>query len=125
MIVAKVYLMRWRTEEYFKFKKQQFEPEDLRVLSLRSIRNLNLFATLATGYIGIINSEKEDTIFMLELKECPKRIFDIPKFIFYTLGYAIGRVLAGTRSGINGFLLKKEQSQQLTLAECFGIGAFG
>ena len=30
LIAAKVYLMRWRTGEYFKFKKQQFELEDLR-----------------------------------------------------------------------------------------------
>ena len=43
LIAAKVYLMRWRTGEYFKFKKQQFELEDLRVMSLQSIRNLNLF----------------------------------------------------------------------------------
>ena len=121
MIATKVYLMRWRIEEYFKFKKQQFELEDLRVMSLQSIRNLNLFATLATGYIAMITSEKEDTIFMLELKECSKRIFDVPKFIFYALGYAIERVLARTHAGIKGFLLKKEQSQQLTLAQYFSI----
>ena len=125
MIVTKIYLMRWRIEEYFKFKKQQFELEDLRVFSLQSIRNLNLFATLAAGYIGIMSSEKEETIFMLELKECSKRIFEIPKFIFYAIGYAIERVLAKTRSGIDGFLLKKKPSQQLTLVEYFGIGAFG
>lgn len=124
-IVAKIYLMRWRIEEYFKFKKQQFELEDLRVMSLQSIRNMNLFATLAAGYIGIMSSEKDSTVFMLELRECSKRIYNMPKFIFYALGYAIERVLAGTRSGIRGFLLKKEQSQQLTLTQCFGIEAFG
>lgn len=123
LITAKVYLMRWRIEEYFKFKKQQFKLEDLRVLSLQSIRNINLFATLATGYIGIMSSEKEGTVFMMELRECSKRIYDVPKFIYYALGYAIERVLAGTRSGIKSFFLKKEQSQQLTLAQCFGIGA--
>ncbi|MCI9080615.1 MAG: transposase, partial [Lachnospiraceae bacterium] len=47
LIVTKVYLMGWRTEKYFKFKKQQFKLEDLRVMSLNSIRNLDLFATLA------------------------------------------------------------------------------
>ena len=31
IIVTKVYLMRWRIEEYFRFKKQQFNFEDLRV----------------------------------------------------------------------------------------------
>ena len=92
-------------------------------MSLQSIRNLNLFATLVTGYIGIMSCKKDDTIFMLELKEFSKHIFDVPKFIFYGLGYAIERVLARTHSGIKGFLLKKEQSQQLKLAECFaGLG---
>ena len=124
MIAVKVYLMRWRIEEYFKFKKQQFRLEDLRVMSLQSIRNLNLFATLATGYIAVINAEKEDTIFMLELMECSKRIYDMPKFIFYALGYAIERVLSMTRSGITGFLFKKTQSQQLTLYDFFDYGCF-
>lgn len=86
-------------------------------MSLQSSRNLNLFVMLAAGYIGIMNAEKEDTIFMMELKECSKRIFGLPKFIFYALGYAIERVLAVTRSGIKGFILKKEQSQQLILVQ--------
>jgi hypothetical protein len=125
MIAAKVYLMRWRIEEYFKFKKQQFDLEDLRVMTLKSIRNLNLFASLSAGYIAIVSAEKEDTIFMLELHECAKRIYGIPKFIFYALGYAIERVLAKTRSGVKGFLVKKEQSQQLTLDDFLDYGCFG
>ena len=63
MIAAKTYLMRWSIEEYFKFRKQQFGLEDLRVMSLQSIRYLNLFATLVAGYIGLMSSEKDDTIF--------------------------------------------------------------
>lgn len=51
-------------------------------MSLQSIRNLNLFATLATGYIGILSSEKDNTVFLMELRECSKRIYDMPKFIF-------------------------------------------
>ena len=126
-IVAKVYLMRWRIEEYFKFKKQQFELEDLRVMSLKSIRSLNLFATLATGYIGLTSSVHKDSIFLRELKECSKRIYEIPQFIFYALGYAIERVLSMSRKSINGFLPKKVKSQQLNLFKHFkieDIGAF-
>ena len=80
---------------------------------------------LATGYIAIMNSEKDNTIFMLELRECSKRIYDLPKFIFYALGYAIKRVLAGTRSGIKRFILKKEGLQQLTLAQFIDIEVSG
>ena len=126
-IVAKVYLMRWRIEEYFKFKKQQFELEYLRVMSLQSIRNLNLLATLATGYIGLTSSVHKESVFLMELKECSKRIYKVPQFIFYALGYAIERVLSMSRKGINGFLPKKVRSQQLDLFKHFKIedtGAF-
>lgn len=47
--VVKVYLMRWRTEEFYRFKKQQFGFENLRVRSLNSIRNLDLLLTVAMG----------------------------------------------------------------------------
>lgn len=120
-IVTKVYLMRWRIEEYFKFKKQQFELEDLRVMSLQSIRNLNLLATIATGYIGLTSSAHSESIYLAELKECSKRIYGVPKFVFYALGYAIERVLSMSRKGINGFLTKKAKSQQLNLFEHFKI----
>lgn len=112
LTVAKIYLMRWRIEEYFKFKKQQFELEDFRVMSLQSIRNLNFFATLATGYLGFMVSEKDGSIFMLNLQECSKRIYGMPNFIFYALGYAIKKVLSMTRSGINSYISLTEKSQK-------------
>jgi len=121
--VAKVYLMRWRIEEYFKFKKQQFDFEDIRVWSLTSIRNFNLIVTITTGYIGIISSGKADTIFIMELKECSKRIYDIPKFIFYALGYAIESILVKTKTGIENFIPKKVITQQMDIFKFFKIDA--
>lgn len=124
-IVTKVYLMRWRIEEYFKFKKQQFELEDLRVMSLQSIRNLNMLATLAAGYIGLTSAVHKDSVFLMELKECSKRIYDIPKFVFYALGYAMERVLSMSRTGINTFIPTKVKSQQLNLFKHFKIEGCG
>lgn len=120
-IITKVYLLRWRIEEYFRFKKQQFELEDLRVMSLQSIRNLNLFATLAVGYIGLTTEIHKDSIFLTEIKECSKRIYEIPQFVFYAIGYALERVLSMTRSGISSYLPPKIRSQQITLFEYFKI----
>ena len=111
--------MRWRIEEYFRFKKQQFALEDLRVMSLQSIRNLNLFAMLAAGYIGLTSSVHEESIFLMELKECSKRIYEMPKFILYALGYAMERVLSMSRCGISSFMPPKVKSQQITLFEYF------
>ena len=120
-IITKVYLLRWRIEEYFRFKKQQFELEDLRVMSLPSIRNLNLFAMLAVGYISLTTAIHKDSIFLAELKECSKRIYEMPQFIFYAIGYALERILSMSRSGISGFLPPKVRSQQITLFEYFKI----
>ena len=103
-IITKVYLLRWRIEEYFRFKKQQFGLEDLRVMSLQSIRNLNLLAMLAVGYISLTASVHKDSIFLAEIKECSKRIYRMPQFVYYAIGYALERVLSMSRSGISSFL---------------------
>ena len=107
IIVTKVYLMRWRIEEYFRFKKQQFNFEDLRVMSLNSIRNLNFFATLAVGYLGIFYSGNNGSLFMDRVFECSKRIYKIPKFVFYAMGYAFERIFSKTSSGIMNYFRKQ------------------
>ena len=124
-IVTKVYLSRWRIEEYFRFKKQQFELEDLRVMSLQSIRNMNLLATLAVGYISLVSTAHRDSIFLTELKECSRRIYEVPKFIFYALGYAMERALSMSRTGINTHLPQKVKSQQINLFDYFKIADSG
>lgn len=124
-IITKVYLLRWRIEEYFRFKKQQFELEDLRVMSLQSIRNLNLLAMLAVGYVSLTTTIHKDSIFLAELKECSKRIYEVPQFALYAIGYAMERVLSMSRSGISGFLPPKVRSQQITLFEYFKIADCG
>ena len=90
-------------------------------MSLQSIRNLNLLAMLAVGYISLTTAVHEESIFLAELKECSKRIYEMPQFIFYAIGYAMERVLSMSRSGINRFLPPKVRSQQITLFEYFKI----
>ena len=67
--IVKVYLMRWRIEEYFRFKKQQYALEDFRVRSLRSIRTLHRIVTLLAGLIGILSDQREESVFVTELIE--------------------------------------------------------
>lgn len=124
-IVTEVYLLRWRIEEYFRFKKQQFELEALRVLSLQSIRSLNLLTMIAVGYIGLTSCVHGESIFLMELKECFKRIYEVPPFIFYALGYAIERILSMGRKGISSFFPNKVKSQQLNLFAHFKIADTG
>ena len=69
--VCKVYLMRWRIEEYFKFKKQSFGFENLRVQSLKSIRNLDLLLTIAIGYVAEISVNRK-------IPDCVRKLLGFP-----------------------------------------------
>lgn len=120
--VVKVYLMRWRIEEFYKFKKQQFNFEDLRVRSLNSIRNLDLFLTIAIGHLGIMSEKAEQKRFVLELIELSKRIYDIPKFIYYAIADGIFALLNKCKKGIDVFLKKPPKSMQLSLFKDEGFG---
>ena len=55
--IARCYLDRWKIEEYFKFKKQEYNFENFRVRTLKSINNLNKMLTYAIGLVAML-SEK-------------------------------------------------------------------
>ncbi len=102
-------------EEYFKFKKQQFELEDLRVMSLQSIHSLNMFATLATSYIGLTSSAHKDSVLLMELKECSKQIYGIPKFVFCALSYTMEHISSMSKIGISAFIPTKIKSSRRSI----------
>ena len=65
--------------------KQQFGFENLRVRSLKSIRNLDLMLTVAVGYIGFISEKRDERIAVMKLIERSKRIYGVNKFAFLPL----------------------------------------
>ena len=121
--VTKVYLLRWRIEEFYGFKKQQFSFEDFRVRSLNSIRNLDLLLTIAIGYIGMISERVEDKRVSLELIHVSKRIYGVPRFKFYAIADGIFEIFSKCKKGISYLLRKQLWDGQLSLfpAPVFGI----
>jgi hypothetical protein len=115
LTITKVYLMRWRIEEYYAFKKQQFKLEDLRVRSLNSIRNLDLFLSIAIGYIGFMSAKGEDCRAFMELIEISKRIFKAPRFFFYAIADGMFAVFARAKPGFSHLLRRMPKDPQLSL----------
>lgn len=115
LVITKVYLLRWRIEEYYKFKKQQFGFEDLRVRSLSSIRALDLLLTIAIGYISLIASKGENRIMKIELVEISKRVNKKTQFLLYAIADGIFNILRSTRSGIAYFFVKDNKPLQLSM----------
>jgi hypothetical protein len=120
--IAKVYLMRWRIEEFYGFKKQQFDFEDFRVRPLNSIRNLDLLLTIAIGYIGMMSEKVEERRMVMELISISKRIYDTPKFLFYALADGIFAVFAKCKQGVSDLLRKKLKDTQMSLLPAVGFG---
>ena len=119
--VTKVYLLRWRIEEFHGFKKQQFDFEDFRVRSLNSIRNLDLLLTIAIGYIGMMSERAEEKRAVMELIHISKRIFKVPRFKFYAIADGIFAVFARCKQGIFDMLRKKSKNPQLSFLKDVGF----
>lgn len=120
--IVKVYLKRWKIEEYFRFKKQQFDFEDIRVRSLTSIKAMNLLLSIAIGFITMLSENKEGSLLVSGILKVAKRIYDIPKFDYYALSDGIYAMLQKTGAGIKSFIkqrFKNNQTQQLTMAGVF------
>lgn len=116
--VCKVYLMRWRIEEYFKFKKQSFDFENLRVQSLKSIRNLDLLLMIAIGYVAEVSGMAENIRMRAEIIEVSKRLFGAPDFIYYSVSDGIYEVLKTVRTGLCRFFAIPEYNGQLCFFSC-------
>lgn len=122
--VVKVYLMRWRIEEFYRFKKKQFEFEDLRVRSLKSIRNLDMLLTITIGYIGHISEKSDERKMAMELIEYSNRIYGANKFVYYAIADGIVVLLSKCKQGITDMLKKKPKSMQLSFLPDIGFNCF-
>jgi hypothetical protein len=121
--ITKVYLMRWRIEEYYRFKKQQFGFEDFRVQSLNSIRTLNVLLTILIGLLAIFSEKQDENIFITSIIKSSKRIYSKSKFIYYAIGDGIFSILKKSKEGIGAFMPpgKKTISQQVDIFKYFKI----
>lgn len=113
--ITKVYLMRWRIEEYYKFKKQGFGFEKFLVRSLQSIRNLDLLLSIAIGYIGILSERIKDSVMVMEIITVSKRLYGLSKFTFYAISDGLAEVFSKTYTGIGIFFRTPPRSNQLCL----------
>ncbi|SDF60976.1 Transposase DDE domain-containing protein, partial [Halanaerobium congolense] len=117
-VILRVYIKRWKVEEYFRFKKQQFDLENIRVRSLNSIRTMDLILTILIGFIAMLSEKRNTTKLSLWISKLAKRIYDIPNFDYYAIADGIFEILKKSCTGIKSFLnsnIKFKRSQQPNL----------
>jgi len=101
--ITKMYLLRWRVEENFRFKKIDFGIEDFRVRSLKAIRALHCMVSILTGFIALLSEQRDDFPLPAQLVAASKRIFAFTLqqfqrcFLLYAIADGIAYLLRCTR----------------------------
>ena len=65
--VVRLYLSRWRIEEHFRGKKQEYDFENMRVRTLKSMNNLNKLLTIHLGHIAILADKMEKKLLSIKI----------------------------------------------------------
>jgi hypothetical protein len=105
--IAKMYLLRWKIEEHFRFKKQQYSFEDFRVRSLNAIRTLHQLVTILTGYLALLTQEPDSVITCI-LREIAKPVPRHKKrraktLLHYELAAGFARLLRKTIANLKAY----------------------
>ena len=98
--VARLYFSRWRIEEYFKFKKQEYNFENFRVRSLKSINNLNLLLTYTIGFIALMCEKLGENMIAQEIIKESKSLKDKVYLWFYQMARGMYNILKKSKVGI-------------------------
>ena len=109
-IVNKVYIRRWKIEEYFRFKKQQFGFEKELVRSLNSIRTLNVILTIVIGFIGVFSDNQKQIQYLavFEASESLRKNEEIV-LVFYAVERGLKKIF---QYNFNGIKNKKEKGRK-------------
>ena len=116
--IARCYINRWRIEEYFKFKKQEYNWENFRVRSLKSINNLNMLLTYTIGLVGLLSEKINKREFVNKIIKESKSLKEQVCLWFYQIARGIYNILKMAKTGIKEWQKirkTKEYNGQLSL----------
>ena len=72
--VVRLYFYRWRVEEYFRSKKQEYDFENMRVRTLKAMNNLNLMLMLHMGHMAMLIEDMDKKLLTIKILEASKSL---------------------------------------------------
>jgi hypothetical protein len=116
--IVEIYLTRWKCDECYRYIKQSYNLEDVRVRSYTSIRNVTVIvhaiAYFTSIYMGMNLKLK---IMVQKIFILSKRFFGIPTFFNYAMSDGIFELLKKSTTGIEIMFVGKTgiRSDQIQL----------
>ena len=116
MRVLEIYLTRWKCEESYRFIKQAYNLEDVRVLSYTGLRNIVVLVQAVFYFVSVeLGKKLKLNILLKKIFEKAKRFFEIPEFKQYAIADGIYQILFASKTGIILSLLRKHDRGQFLL----------
>jgi hypothetical protein len=112
--ILEIYLTRWKCEESYRFIKQAYNLEDVRVLSYTALRNMMVLVQAVFYFVSAeLGKNLKLNILLKKLFEKAKRFFEIPEFKQYAIADGIYKILFSSQTGIFPQLIKQQRTGQL------------
>lgn len=114
--VARLYFSRWRIEEHFRGKKQEYDFENMRVRTLKSMNNLNMFLTIHLGHIAIIAEKINKNLLCIKILYASKSLKKKAIVWLSQIARGIKNILKYAHTGIREWQnIEKSEFVQLAL----------
>lgn len=115
--VVRLYFYRWRIEEYFRAKKQEYEFENMRVRTLKSMNNLNLLLTIHLGHIGKLVEVMDKKLLTIKIILRSKSLNNNILVWLSQMARGIGKILSFAHNGIKEYqkIEQRDKYRQLEL----------
>lgn len=115
--VVRLYLSRWRIEEHFRGKKQEYEFENMRVRTLKSMNNLNMMLTIHLGHIAILADKMDRNLLTIKIIYASKSLKNKAIVWLSQIARGIKSILSYAHEGIKKWqeIENKKEYQQLSL----------
>jgi len=101
--VVRLYFYRWRIEEYFRSKKQEYDFENIRVRTLKAINNLNLLLTIHMGHLSMLAEAMDNKLLIIKIIEASKSLRNKVCVWFSQLARGIYEILKKAHTGIKEY----------------------
>ena len=118
--IVEIYLTRWKCDECYRYIKQSYNLEDVRLMSLNGIKNITAFVHAIAYFTSIFLGVKLKLKVMVEkIFILSKRFFGVPTFFNYAMADGIYELLKHATTGLDvnykGKLGKPPDQFQLSL----------
>ena len=115
--IIRLYFSRWRIEEHFRGKKQEYDFENMRVRTLESMNNLNMMLTMHLGHIAILADQINKNLLTIKIIYASQSLKQKSIVWLSQIAKGIRNILKYAHNGIKEYqkIEKRERYRQLEL----------